>query len=60
MKVRIGHATYTNKITGETYKISFDLLCNETELGKAWDLVSTVARKNGWRAADVVVKAGAK
>lgn len=58
--MRIGHATYTNKITGEKYKASFDLLYNETELGKAWDLVSTVARKNGWRAADVAVKVGPK
>ena len=57
---RTGHATYTNKVTGETYKLSFDLLYNETELGKAWDLVSLAARRNGWRAADVAVKVGVK
>ena len=59
MNVRIGHATYTHIVTGETYKMSFDLLGHENELGKAWDLVSTVARKNGWNAADVAVKVGA-
>ena len=58
MNVRIGHATYTHIVTGKTYKMSFNLLGHETELGKAWDLVSTVARKNGWRAEDVAVKAG--
>ena len=60
MNVRIGHATYENKVTGETYKLSFQLNYNETELGKAWDLVSAIARKNGWRAVDVAVKVGAK
>ena len=59
MSVRIGHATYTHKVTGETYKLSFDLLYNETELGRAWDLVSAIARKHGWSAADVAVKVGA-
>ena len=58
MNIRIGHATYENKVTGETYELSFQLVGMETELGKAWDLVSLVARKNGWRADDVAVKAG--
>ena len=58
MNVRIGHATYTHIVTGEKYEISFGLLPHENELGKAWDLVSTVARRNGWNAADVAVTAG--
>ena len=60
MNLRIGHATYENKVTGETYKLSFQLFLLDTEISKAWDLVSTVARKHGWRAADVTVKVGAK
>ena len=60
MNVRIGHATYENKVTGETYKLSFQLFLLDTELSKAWDLVTTVARKNGWRAVDVAVKVGVK
>ena len=58
MNLRIGHATYTNKVTGEAYKLSFQLFLLDTELSKAWDLVSLAARKNGWNAADVAVKVG--
>ena len=54
--IKIGHATYANKVTGETYEISFGLVGVETELAKAWDLVSLAARRNGWSAADVAVK----
>lgn len=55
----IGKATYTNKLTGETYKLSFELnSMMDTELSKAWDLVSTVASINGWRSADIKVEAG--
>ena len=56
----IGKATYTNKVTGEKQELAFQLVGDDTELGKAWDLVSTVARKNGWNAADIAVKVGAK
>jgi hypothetical protein len=58
--IKIGHATYRHKVTGKTYALSFNLLPFETELSKAWDLVSLAARRNGWIAADVAVKVGAK
>jgi hypothetical protein len=53
-----GKATYTNTATGAVYKLGFELASGETELSKAWDLVGMVCRRNGWRAADVKVKAG--
>ena len=53
-----GQATYTNKVTGQTYDLGFELIEGETELGKAWDLVNLAARLNGWNAFDVAVKAG--
>lgn len=53
-----GKATYTNQITGEVYKLGFELSPSDTELSKAWDLVLTVAQMKGWNAADVNVKTG--
>ena len=57
-KAMSGKATYTNKVTGESYKLGFELSEGETELSKAWDLVEFAARRNGWNKYDVAVKAG--
>ena len=55
----IGKATYTNRVTGESYKLSFDLNgMDDTELSKAWDLVGLAARINGWNSKDIKVQAG--
>lgn len=56
----VGQATYTNKVTKQTYTLGFFFADNssETELSRAWDLVSTAATLNGWPAADITVKAG--
>jgi hypothetical protein len=53
-----GKATYTNRHTGEVYKLGFELSESETELGRAWDLVEMVARLHGWRRVDIKVKCG--
>ena len=51
-------ATYTNNVTGESYKLGFELREGETELSRAWELVGFAARRNGWNKHDVSVKAG--
>ena len=53
-----GKATYTNRVTGETYKLGFEMHDSETELARAWDLVKLAARMNGWNKHDVTVKVG--
>ena len=53
-----GRATYTNAVTGETYRLGFDLSDSETELAKAWDLVQQVARIKGWNEYDIKVRTG--
>ena len=56
--MRFGNAIYTNKVTGETYPLGFQLVGMDTELGKAWNLVSLVAKLRGWKAVDIAVKVG--
>lgn len=53
-----GKATYTNKVTGEKYRLGFELVEGEVELAKAWDLVEMVARRNGWKARWITVSVG--
>ena len=55
---RSGKATYTNTVTGETYKLGFDMHEGDTELGRAWKLVKVAASMNGWNVYDVTVKSG--
>jgi hypothetical protein len=51
-------ATYRNRVTGESYKMGFELPADKTELETAWDLVSAAAQRNGWSQYDVAVKLG--
>jgi len=53
-----GRATYTNAVTGETYRLGFELSDSETELAKARDLVEQVSRTKGWNKYDIKVRAG--
>ena len=53
-----GHATYTNKATGEQYRLGFEMNESDTEIGKARQLINTVAAINGWNAFDVRFTAG--
>jgi len=60
LQSRESKAIYLNKATGETYQLGFDMdaNANDTELSKAWDLVSMVARINGWNQYDIFVRTG--
>ena len=51
-------ATYTNNVTGESYKLGFELREGETELSRAWELVEFAARRKGWNKHDISVKVG--
>jgi hypothetical protein len=53
-----GKATYRNRVTGEEYKLGFEIPEGETELGRAWDLCRSVANRKGWNPVDVAVRAG--
>jgi hypothetical protein len=54
----VGKATYTNTLTGEQYRLGFDLHESQTELGRACELILMVAKLNGWNKIDVRVKQG--
>jgi hypothetical protein len=57
--MRTGKATYINKVTGETYQLGFEIAsAYDTELSRAWDLVSLVALRNGWNTKDIIVQTG--
>jgi hypothetical protein len=53
-----GRATYTNAVTGETYRLGFDLSDGQTELAKARNLVQQVASIKGWNKYDIKVRTG--
>jgi hypothetical protein len=53
-----GRATYTNAVTGETYRLGFELSNGEPELAKARNLVQQVARIKGWNQYDIKVRTG--